>query len=155
MRAHPDIVGFERLLADDQRVLTHYEADNQRLYQFLRRSSLPPEFPIDVENGVMEFDVTATQEQFDAFGEFLDANDAQYELLSVVHTDDDTPLLTQRQRECLRVAQREGYFEVPRDCTLAELAETLDIDKSTASETIRRGTARVINQFLLRHDGSQ
>jgi predicted DNA binding protein len=154
VREHPTIDAFECLLADDQRALTQYEADNQRLYQFLRRSSLPPEFPIDVENGVMEFDVTATQEQFEAFGEFLDANDAQYELLSVVHTDDDTRLLTQRQRECLRVAHREGYFEVPRDCTLAELAERLDIDKSTASETIRRGTARIINQFLLDYDGS-
>jgi len=141
------------LLADDQRVLTQHEADTQQLYQFLRRSSLPPEFPIDVENGVMEFDMTATQEQFEAFGEFLDANNAEYELLSIVHTDDDNQLLTQCQRECLRVAQCEGDFEVPRDCTLAELAEILDIDKSTPIETICRGAARIINQFLLRQDG--
>lgn len=100
----------------------------------------------------MTFDVTATREQFEAFGDALDAGDRRYELLSVVHTDDDERLLTDRQRECLTVAQRRGYFEVPRGCTLAEVAAELDVDKSTASETIRRGTARVLAQFLTSHD---
>lgn len=137
------------MLADDRRAITQYEAEEQRLYQFLWESSLPPEFPLDVENGAMEFDLTATQAQFEAFGEVLDSTGLQYELLTVVHTDDEESLLTERQRECLTVAQRRGYFDVPRECTLAELAEALDVDKSTASETIRRGTARVLEQFLV------
>jgi predicted DNA binding protein len=152
LRDHPDIVAYDRLLADDQRAITQYEAEEQRLYQFLWESSLPPEFPLDVENGAMEFDLTATQAQFEAFGEVLDATGLQYELLTVVHTDDEESLLTERQRECLTVAQRRGYFDVPRDCTLAELADVLDVDKSTASETIRRGTARVLEQFLVGHE---
>ncbi|WP_227739009.1 helix-turn-helix domain-containing protein [Halorientalis pallida] len=152
LRDHPDIVAYDRLLVDDQRAITQYEAEEQRLYQFLWESSLPPEFPLDVENGAMEFDLTATQAQFEAFGEVLDATGLQYELLTVVHTDDEESLLTERQRECLTVAQRRGYFDVPRDCTLAELADVLDVDKSTASETIRRGTARVLEQFLVGHE---
>jgi len=152
LRDHPDIVAYDRLLADDQRAITQYEAEEQRLYQFLWESSLPPEFPLDVENGAMEFDLTATQAQFEAFGEVLDATGLQYELLTVIHTDDEESLLTERQRECLTVAQRRGYFDVPRDCTLAELADVLDVDKSTASETIRRGTARVLEQFLVGHE---
>jgi len=40
----------------------------------------------------------------------------------------------------------------PRECTLADVAAALDVDKSTASETIRRGTARVVDRFLLRRD---
>ncbi|WP_246989232.1 helix-turn-helix domain-containing protein [Halorientalis marina] len=152
LRDHPDIVAYDRLLADDQRAITQYEAEEQRLYQFLWESSLPPEFPLDVANGAMEFDLTATQAQFEAFGEVLDATGLQYELLTVIHTDDEESLLTERQRECLTVAQRRGYFDVPRDCTLAELADVLDVDKSTASETIRRGTARVLEQFLVGHE---
>lgn len=42
-----------------------------------------------------------------------------------------------------------GYFAVPGECTLTELADVLGIDTSTASETIRRGTARVVEQFLV------
>jgi predicted DNA binding protein len=97
----------------------------------------------------MEFDLTATQEQFEAFGAALDETGRQYELLSLVHTDEDDDLLTDRQRECLQVALRQGYFEVPRECTLAELADELDVDKSTASETVRRGQARVLEEFLV------
>ena len=62
--------------------------------------------------------------------------------------EDDT-LLTDRQRECLQAALRLGYFEVPRECTLAELADRLGVDKSTASETIRRGQTRLVKSALL------
>lgn len=152
VRTHPDIFAYDLVYADDQRSIAQYEVDERGLYEFLWSSSLPPEFPIHVEDGEMTFDVTATREQFEAFGDALDAGDRRYELLSVVHTDDDERLLTDRQRECLTVAQRRGYFEVPRGCTLAEVAAELDVDKSTASETIRRGTARVLAQFLTSHD---
>lgn len=149
IETHPDITAYESLFVGDDRAIGQYEAAEQSLYEFLWGSSLPPEFPIVVADGVMEFDVTATREQFEAFGDALDANGREYDLLSVVHTDASGGLLTDRQRECLTVALREGYFEVPRRCPLAEVANVLGVDKSTASETIRRAVARVLAQFLL------
>lgn len=149
IRAHPDIFEFDQVYAGDRRVIARYEADEKGLYEFLWESSLPPEFPIVVENGDMEFDLTATQEQFDAFGTTLDESGRRYDLLSLVHTDGREAVLTDRQRECLAEAHRRGYFDVPRECTLAELAEALGVDKSAASVTIRRGTARVVSQFLI------
>jgi predicted DNA binding protein len=73
---------------------------------------------------------------------------------SVASRDGRAPetLLTDRQRECLRAALRAGYFEVPRECTLADVAEQMGVDKSTASETIRRGSARVLEWFLVGDD---
>lgn len=147
--SHPDITAYDKLYAGERRVIARYKANERGLYEFLWESSLPPEFPVIAENGEMEFDVTATQQQFEAFGQVLDETGRQYELLTLVHTDDRDNLLTDRQRECLIVAQREGYFQVPRECTLEDIADTLDVDKSTASETIRRGTARVVGQFFL------
>ncbi|WP_276273487.1 helix-turn-helix domain-containing protein [Haloarcula litorea] len=148
IRTHPDITEYDPLHTGDDRVVAQYEAVEQALYEFLWSSSLPPEFPVVVTDGEMTFDLTATRAQFEAFGDALDERDRPYELLSVVHTDADGGLLTERQRECLRVAQRRGYFAVPRECTLATVAAELGVDKSTASETIRRGTARVVSQFL-------
>lgn len=152
IRSHPDIVDYETLYTGDRRTIAQYEADERSLYAFLWDSSLPPEFPIVVEDGEMEFEVTATQAQFEAFGSALEETGRRYELLTLVHTEEDESLLTDRQRECLMVAQRRGYFEVPRGCTLVELSEALGVDKSTASETIRRGTARVVEQFLTRRE---
>lgn len=152
IEAHPAIYEYEGLYVDDRRAIAQYEAVEQRLYEFLRESSLPPEFPVVIEDGEMEFDVTATREQFEAFGTALDESGRRYELLSVVTTEEEDALLTERQRECLDAALRRGYFEVPRACTLAELAGSLGVDKSSASETIRRGTGRVVRQFLVGRD---
>jgi len=152
IRNHPDISAYDELFAGDQRAIAQYEADEKGLYEFLWESSLPPEFPITVEDGEMEFDLTATQEQFDAFGRALDETGRQYELVTLVHTREQDTLLTDRQRECLTVAQQHGYFDVPRECSLSELADILGVDKSTASVTIRRGTARVVEQFLVNRE---
>ena len=152
IRRHPDIAGYDELHLDDTRVIGQYEADEKGLYEFLWASSLPPEFPIIVEDGEMEFALTATQPQFEAFGSTLDEMGKQYELLSLVHTENRDQLLTDRQRESLIAAHNHGYFDVPRESTLAEVADTLDVDPSSASETIRRATHRVIEEFILSHN---
>lgn len=140
IRSHPDIFEYDQVYGGARRVIAQYEAGERGLYEFLWESSLPPEFPISIENGEMEFDVTATQEQFETFVAALDETERQYDLLTLVHTDEQDALLTDRQRECLTVAHRRGYFDVPRECTLAELGDGLGVDKSTASETIRRNS---------------
>jgi hypothetical protein len=152
IRSHPDVVAYDRLYADAERTLAQYESTDQRLYEFLGGSSLPPEFPVVVEDGHFEFDLTATREQFEAVGTALDEREFDYDLLSVVETRDANAVLTDRQRECLDVALRQGYFEVPRECSLAEVAAAVGIDKSTASEILRRGESRVLKQFLLGPD---
>ena len=60
IRQHSDIVGYDELYLDDSRVIGQYEADEKSLYEFLWESTLPPEFPIIVEDGEMEFNITAT-----------------------------------------------------------------------------------------------
>jgi predicted DNA binding protein len=152
IESHPDISAYDRLHADERRAIVQYEADEKGLYEFLWGSSLPPEFPIVVEDGEIEFDLTATQDRFDAFGAALDETGLQYDLLTLVHTDEEDGVLTDRQREYLTVAHRRGYFDVPRECTLAELADALGVDKSSASETIRRGAGRVVERFIVRRD---
>jgi hypothetical protein len=145
------VVSADLLYVDDERALLRYETDERGLFDFLGQASIPPEFPLEVENGEMEFTVTATREQFDTFGERLDTIGIRYDLLSVVHGDAREDLLTHRQRECLRVALRMGYFEVPRASPLADVADELGIDTSTASETLRRGSERIIEWFFLGH----
>jgi predicted DNA binding protein len=150
VRDHPDVLAHELLHCGAERSLSKYETRDQALFEFLCESSLLPEFPLVVEDGVMSFGITATQSEFGDFGDRLDGSGLRYELVSIVHRDEsEGGPLTDRQRECLDVAWRMGYFEVPRDCTLAEVADALDVDTSTVSETIRRGTARVLNRFLV------
>lgn len=149
IQGHADVVEYKQLYIEDRTAIAQYETTEQQLYEFLGESSLPPEFPLVVEDGEMEFDVTATRNQFEAMGTALDESGYEYEILSVVEERNPESLLTDRQRECLTVAFRKGYFEVPRGCTLEDVAEETGVDKSTASETIRRGSSRIIEWFLV------
>ena len=146
--AHPSILSHERLEVTDDRSLSKYETTDTDLYAFVEDSSLPPEFPVVVRNGWYELDFTGTRAEFDRFRAGLENLEIPYELLSILEGDGREDLLTPRQREVLEAAVRNGYFEVPRECTLAELAADLGIDKSTASGILRRGEARIVTWFL-------
>lgn len=62
---------------------------------------------------------------------------------------DDTELsLTDPQREALLTALSEGYYRVPREITLRELAEKLDISDTALSQRLRRGLAVLIASTL-------
>jgi predicted DNA binding protein len=148
MRAHSSIHDHERLEADDQRSLGKYETTDTALYEFVEQSGFTIEFPVDVQNGWYEFDLTGTREEFETLRDTLEASPLPFELESLVSTTDSESLLTARQRELLDVAVREGYFEVPRECTLSELAETVGVDKSTASTVLRRGEATLLKWYL-------
>lgn len=148
MDAHPSIRNYEQLESETDRVLGKYQTTDTDLYEFVERSAVPIEFPVEVRNGWFEFDLTGTREELDRFQEILEANPLPFELLSIVGTTETESLLTDRQRELLNTAVRKGYFEVPRECTLAELAAAADVDKSTASTVLRRGEATIIKWFL-------
>ncbi len=145
---HPNVESYQRLDVTEDRLLARYETTDTGLYEFARRVGVPPEFPVVVQNGRYEFDVTGTQAEFDALQETLEASDLSYDLLSLVHTDEDEDILTDRQQEYLDAALREGYFDVPRECTLDELASALEADKSTVSRTLRRGQAQILQWYL-------
>ncbi|MFC6784677.1 helix-turn-helix domain-containing protein [Halobaculum halobium] len=52
--------------------------------------------------------------------------------------------LTSAQREALATAYETGYFAVPREVTLAEVADRLEISDTATSQRLRRGMQRVL-----------
>lgn len=129
-------------------MLGRYRTTETGLYEFVRASSLPPEYPVVVRDGWAEFDLTGTRADLEEFRSLVEAVGASHELCWLVRTDDDAGVTTDRQRDALETALRLGYFEVPRECTLSEVADALDVDESTASGILRRGEARVLKWHL-------
>ncbi|MBB6647397.1 helix-turn-helix domain-containing protein [Halobellus ruber] len=62
--------------------------------------------------------------------------------------------LTDSQREALLVAFETGYFEEPRNATLGELADELDISQPAASGLLRRGIKRLVVSSLVDDGGT-
>lgn len=76
------------------------------------------------------------------------------EIETVTH---DAPLLTldgvlpdlsPRQRETFSVAYDRGYYEIPRETTTAEIAETVGIERRTAEEHLRRAENKLIEALV-------
>lgn len=56
------------------------------------------------------------------------------------------------QRETLRAAIEYGYYEVPRNVTVGELADALDVPDSTVSYRLRQAEAALAKGYLRRFD---
>lgn len=57
-------------------------------------------------------------------------------------------MLTDRQREILKLALDLGYYEVPRQTTLEELADELGIGVAAVSEGLRRAEERIVRSHF-------
>lgn len=55
--------------------------------------------------------------------------------------------LTDRQREVLHVAVENGYYQTPREATLADLATVLQIDPATVGKHLRSIESKVFASF--------
>lgn len=60
-------------------------------------------------------------------------------------------VLTSEQRDALARALEAGYFEVPRETTLIELADEIGISDSAVSQRLRRGLANLLRHEVDRH----
>ncbi|MXR20896.1 helix-turn-helix domain-containing protein [Halobacterium bonnevillei] len=152
--AHPQVVWHEPLDVTADRLLVRYRTTETALYEFVEQSDLAPEYPIVVEDGWFDFDITGTRAQLDRVRTGLEDSPLAFEAQFVVGHEDGGGLLTDRQRDVLETALRMGYFEVPRETSLADVAEELDVDKSTVSTVLRRGEASLLKWKLSGPEGA-
>ncbi len=59
-------------------------------------------------------------------------------------------VLTENQEKIFWLALKSGFFDYPRQVGMAELAAKLGISSATLSETIRRGTRRLLEHYFKR-----
>jgi predicted DNA binding protein len=93
----------------------------------------------------------ATREQFDAFRETLDERGHSFELLELSRIAErryPVSHLTADQLEALRVARERGYYRVPRETTLRDLAADLGMSHQNLSKLLRRATETLIDVTL-------
>ncbi|RRJ30357.1 helix-turn-helix domain-containing protein [Halocatena pleomorpha] len=58
------------------------------------------------------------------------------------------PNLTDRQYNALLTAFETGYYELPRQGSIAEIADKMDCSTATASEHIRKAERKIIERFV-------
>jgi hypothetical protein len=62
--------------------------------------------------------------------------------------EDILSILTERQHEVFKTAIEEGYYEIPREATHEDIAESLGCAPSTVDEHLRKAESRVLSALM-------
>jgi predicted DNA binding protein len=73
-------------------------------------------------------------------------------LYNPTQPEQESSSLSAKQRAAIEQAYHQGFFEVPRETTAAELGDILEISASAYSQRLRRGLATLVGQTLLADD---
>ena len=148
MEGHDALTAVSVMAREDGVVTARVETDAPLLLLAAKRSRLPIEMPLDIEDGVAEVEVTGEHERVAEMGRRLREVGLEFEVERVRQRVNPARLLTDRQRELLLAAVDLGYYDVPRRATLTEVADHVGIAKSTCSETLQRVQRTVIREFV-------
>ncbi|AHZ23724.1 bacterio-opsin activator [Haloferax mediterranei ATCC 33500] len=160
-----DRADTERVVAGiDSLVTSHFVGGTDGTYVFLRQDGyefsatlldivadsrvifLPP--VVFSEDGTVEFEAVGESTALSAFYEALsELGSLTIERVSEFERRNSPSQLTSRQQAALETAVSVGYYEVPRDGSVENVADELDCSTSTAGELIRKAEAAVISAY--------
>lgn len=162
-----DFSGFEEALKQDHTV-THItlvaESDQTRIYRLCHSDETKLLSPTIAEVGGLILETVSTRtgwsmrlqvadrQAVTAIWEHCESEGITFDLKQLYRKDEWTlggvAGLTEPQRNALLTAYDKKYFDEPRETSLEELAEELNISPTAVGGRIRRGTARLIETAL-------
>jgi predicted DNA binding protein len=144
----PEVYSSEVVHSAEEMVLIQFVTPVPASYEAIRVTGNLPRYPVIIRDGWSSSELIASQEQLSAFTTALAAADLPYQIVSLIQSYDSSDLLTERQQEFITEAVERGYYDSPRGCTLIELAETFEVNKSAASGVLHRAEGRIIKEFV-------
>lgn len=152
LREVSEINSFEVLHEDDQMVIFQFTSRMTESYSVLLTTGIVPKYPVGLHNGWYSAEVTASQEWLSEYLDELSVVGIPHEIVSLTYSYDPNEVLTDRQWEAITEAVERGYYESSRRCTLTELADTFDINKSSMSKLLQRAEIRIVRAFVAEAD---
>jgi len=157
---HTDFDEFERTarsVPEIERIEQLETFTDGRLYKLTWEDSVSPLVTeiIDNEGTILEAKGDTTRWRFELrfpdhtdvsqfFQDVTGDSDIDLRLKSLVQevtyqSSEDTSVLTPKQQNAIQTALELGYYDVPREAYLEDVAEALDISPSATSSLLRRG----------------
>lgn len=144
---YDSITQVDVLQQHDDTALIQFETTMPLLLLPIQGSGIPLKMPFTIQNGEAEWEITTPHHRLSELGEQLREFNIPYTLDEVSQQVELEQLLTDRQSRLIQTALDRGYYDTPRQCTLTELAQELDIAKSTCSEILHRAEGKIIKEF--------
>ncbi|MFB6118071.1 helix-turn-helix domain-containing protein [Halosegnis sp.] len=147
MREAAGFRSFSLVQSADATAVVRFRAETPLALFVLGRADIPFEPPFGCQDGAGSLQVTAPDPALSELTDYFEQYGVGFEVESLTQEIDLESTLTPRQRELVLTAVEMGYYDTPRDCTLTELAEAVEVAKSTASETLHRAEGAVMERF--------
>lgn len=168
----PDFTEFDTALAADPTVTnprTITETTTRRLYRvtLTEKGTRLSTFPAWSEFDLVLLEAHGThegwtvrmrlpdRETLTAYQELCREQGFTIELRAVYHDAAEgspvTARLSPAQQEALAIAYEMGYYDIPRQASLADIAAQIDISSQSVSERLRRGVSTLLETSLLRN----
>ncbi|MES3516275.1 MAG: helix-turn-helix domain-containing protein [Natronomonas sp.] len=153
-RSYDSVTSVEIMHRGDGQVLLQFETDVPLLLFAMQESGVPIQTPFELVDGTVTLDITAAQSRLSELTEQLERFGISFSVDRLQQQLGSERLLTEKQAALVEEALERGYYDTPRDCTLVELAECLDMAPSTVSETLHRAEERIIKSVVGTDEGS-
>ncbi|GAB3027903.1 helix-turn-helix domain-containing protein [Natronobiforma cellulositropha] len=148
MDDHPQLTELTLAQWSENEATVHFETTAPLLMFSSRDSGMPIELPVEIRDGEAIIEVTGSRDRLSELTTQLTGFGLTYRVEHVRERLHDSQLLSERQRELVLAAVEQGYYDTPRRCSLTELADHLEIAKSTCSETLHRAEEAIVKQFV-------
>ena len=112
----------------------------------LMKAEVIPQTPFMVRDGWVEWEFITDHNRVKDLVNSLKNSDIPHRVHSLFK-ENESRLLTIRQREIFDLAVSKGYYETPRRITLTDLAKVAGISKSTICEIIHLIERHIIEEF--------
>ncbi|OIB58941.1 helix-turn-helix domain-containing protein [Natrialba sp. SSL1] len=135
-------------------LLVTYEPNNSIHDDFVSKGFIPDE-PIRVKDGYEYWTVVHDGRRMDVdsqLDEIREEKNAEIEIWRMEKPDilrgsgTQFDELSERQREIFQLARRKGYYTWPREVSVTELAQEIDLSQATVLEHLRKAEAKLLGK---------
>jgi len=123
------VTELETLYREEDAATIQIETTEPTLLFPIVGSGIPLELPFPIRAGEARWTVTSSHDRLSELGAQLEEFGINYTLHTIEHDHAPEDVLTDEQRELIDAAIDAGYYDIPRTCTLTELAEQDGIAK--------------------------
>lgn len=148
MREYDAVADLTVFETDPDQFQIQVETTMPLLLTSLQASGVPIETPFEVSDGEMALETTIPQHRLSKLGKQLDEFGITFSVEQIKQEFTSDTLLTSRQQSLLSEAIDRGYYDTPRQITLTELSNELDIAASTCCEILHRAEEQVLKKHV-------
>ncbi|MFX1358548.1 MAG: helix-turn-helix domain-containing protein [Promethearchaeota archaeon] len=142
IQKHSSVFEFTILEQEENRIKFNVKTKDPYLLYALIKCGVLVNFPVRVRDGFAYWKLIASRERIDKLLTIFEKKSIDFELLRIgkspLNIEDDKNRLTLEESNILDNAISLGFFEIPRNISLEELANKLGKSKSALSVMLRK-----------------